>query len=74
MKPFEERKRCLADICASHQQLSLYETQIEQIIKEDKLNELIIQIQQINIEHVTDINRQIIQCSNVYSAAKPYGK
>jgi uncharacterized hydantoinase/oxoprolinase family protein len=74
MKTFEERKKCLADICANHQQLNPFKTQIEQVSKEEKLNEIVILIQQVNIENATDINRQIIQCSNVYSADKPYGK
>jgi hypothetical protein len=74
MKTFEERKKCLGDICANHNILNPFITQIEQVSMEEKLNEIVILIQQINIENAADINRQIIQCSNVYSADKPYGQ
>ena len=74
MKTFEERKKCLADICANHQLLNHFKAQIEQVSKDEKLNEIVIQIQQINIENAADINRQISQCSNVYSADKPYAQ
>lgn len=70
----EKRKKCLADICASNRQLIPFKTQIEQVTKEEKLNEIVILIQQVNIENATDVNRQIIQCSNVYTADKPYGQ
>jgi hypothetical protein len=45
MKTFEERKKCLADICANHQLLNHFKAQIEQVSKDEKLNEIVIQIQ-----------------------------
>lgn len=66
MKTFEERKKCLADSCANYQLLIRFKTQVEQVSKEEKLDEIVIQIQQINIENAADINRKISQCSNVY--------
>lgn len=74
MKTFEERKKCLADICANHQLLTRFKTQIEEVTKDEKLNEILIQIQQINMDNAADINRQIAQCSNDYSADNPYPK
>lgn len=72
MKTFEERKKCIMAICAENEELKQFETQIESIIKEEKLNDIILQIQQMNIENIDNIIRQIMKCSNLYSEDKPY--
>ncbi len=67
-KSFEERKECLIVICDKHLQLANYKEQILATKGDEKLNELILQMQKTN----ADLSRQILQCSNTFTEENPY--